>query len=120
MTRDWRKVALAALAAVALGAVCSLDAHAQAPKPGAKSAKAPASSAKAPASEAKSEAAEADDTEDAQAKDAKASAKKKRQDPVEAQRAIEGAAKLVQTGKVDQAVQSLSAVLAGGNLPPAI
>ena len=50
---------------------------------------------------------------------AKAPAKKK-QDPVEAQRGIEAAAKLLQSGKVDQAVQSLTATLSGGNLPPAV
>jgi hypothetical protein len=110
MARDWPKVALAALAAVALGAGCLPDAHAQAPKPGAKSAKAPATQAKAE---------EADDAEEAQAK-TPAAAKKKQQDPAEAQRAVEGATKLLQAGKTDQAVQSLSAVLAGGNLPPAI
>src|SRR5262245_49075499 len=50
---------------------------------------------------------------------AKAPAKKK-QDPVEAQRAIEAATKLLKAGKADQAVQSLSATLGGGNLPPAV
>ena len=49
-----------------------------------------------------------------------APAKKKRQDPAEAQRAIEAAAKLLETGKADPAVHALTAVLAGGNLPPAI
>jgi len=49
----------------------------------------------------------------------KASAKKK-QDPVDAQRAIEAATKLLNAGKVDQAVQALSVALAGGNLPPAV
>src|SRR5262245_6322610 len=47
-------------------------------------------------------------------------AKAKKQDPVEAQRAIEAASKLLQSGRVDQAVLSLSATLAGGNLPPAL
>jgi hypothetical protein len=47
-------------------------------------------------------------------------AKAKRQDPVEAQRAIEAATKMLRAGKPDQAVQSLSATLAGGNLPPAV
>jgi len=49
----------------------------------------------------------------------KAAAKKK-QDPVEAQRVIEAARKLIDAGKADQAVVSLSSTLAGGNLPPAI
>jgi hypothetical protein len=51
--------------------------------------------------------------------DSKAPAKKK-QDPVEAQRAIDAAAKLLQAGKADPAVQSLTATLSGGNLPPAV
>src|SRR5262249_58609784 len=37
----------------------------------------------------------------------------------EAQRAVEHAAKLIDAGKTEQAVQALSATLAGGNLPPA-
>ncbi len=45
---------------------------------------------------------------------------KKRQDPVEAQRAIEAALKLLEVGKPDQATQALTTVLNGGNLPPAI
>jgi len=108
MARDWRKVALAVFAAAALGAVCTLEAHAQATKPGAKSAKSPDAEA------------ESDGAEETQAKEAKAPAKKKKQDPVEAQRVIEGATKLLQAGKADQAAQSLSAVLSGGNLPPGI
>jgi hypothetical protein len=44
----------------------------------------------------------------------------KKQDPVEAQRAIEAAARLLKSGKAAQAVQSLSTTMAGGNLPPAI
>ena len=48
------------------------------------------------------------------------SAKAKKQDPVEAQRAIEAASKLLKSGKAEQAVQSLSTTMAGGNLPPAI
>lgn len=47
-------------------------------------------------------------------------AKAKKQDPVEAQRAIETAGKLVKSGKAEQAVQSLTATLAAGNLPPAV
>lgn len=52
--------------------------------------------------------------------DKEPAAKVKKQDPVEAQRAIEAAGKLLKSGKVEQAVQSLSATLAGGNLPPAV
>jgi cell division septation protein DedD len=47
-------------------------------------------------------------------------AKAKKQDPAEAQRAIEAAGKLLKSGKAAQAAQSLSATMAGGNLPPAI
>ena len=84
--------------AAVLGAACVLGAHAQATN-------------------------EAPDAEEAKApvgEQPKASAKKKKQDPVDAQRAIDAAAKALQAGKVDQAVQALSATLAGGNLPPAI
>jgi SPOR domain len=54
------------------------------------------------------------------AKEKEPAAKVKKQDPVEAQRAIEAAGKLLKSGKIEQAVQSLSATLAGGNLPPAV
>src|SRR5512145_477791 len=47
-------------------------------------------------------------------------AKTKKQDPVEAQRVIEAAGKLLKSGKAEQAVQSLTAALAGGNLPPGV
>lgn len=112
MTRDWRKVALAVLTAAALGSVCALDTHAQSGKQPAKAAKAPA---KAPQAE---EDAQAD--EQADAEKAKPAAKKKRQDPAEAQRVVEAAHKLLQGGKADQAIQTLTGTLAGGNLPPAI
>ena len=69
---------------------------------------------KAPAKEADAEHAE--EGEDA----AKKPPKKKRQDPVEAQRAIDAALKLLEAGKSDQAAQALTTVLGGGNLPPAI
>jgi cell division septation protein DedD len=45
---------------------------------------------------------------------------KKKQDPAEAQRAIEAALKQLQAGRAEQAVQALTATVAGGNLPPAI
>jgi cell division protein FtsN len=45
---------------------------------------------------------------------------KKKQDPAEAQRTIDAALKQVLAGKVDQAVQAVSATMAAGNLPPAI
>jgi SPOR domain len=47
-------------------------------------------------------------------------AAKKKHDPAEAQRAVESAGKMLAAGKTDQAIQVLSATLAGGNLPPAI
>lgn len=98
MARDWWRVVLAALATAMLGAACVLGAHAQATneEPDAEEAKAPAG------------------------EQPKASAKKKKQDPADAQRAIDAAAKALQAGKVEQAVQALSATLAGGNLPPAV
>lgn len=53
--------------------------------------------------------------------EAKAETKaKKKQDPAEAQRTIETALKQLQAGRVDQAVQALSATMGGGNLPPAL
>lgn len=52
--------------------------------------------------------------------DKEPAAKTKKQDPVEAQRAIEAAGKLLKSGKAVQAVQSLTATLAGGNLPPGV
>ena len=113
MTRDWRKVALAVLAAAALAAVCAIGSRVEAQQT-AKAAKAPAKSAPP---EAKKD--DADDGEEEPAK-APAAAKKKKQDPAEAQRAIDAAAKLLQGGKAEQAAQALTAFLAGGNLPPAI
>jgi hypothetical protein len=104
MARDWRKLAIAALAAAVLVPSCAVHSHAQASKQPARLAK--ASDKATPA------ASKADDN-------AKAAAKK-RQDPVEAQRTIEGASKLLQAGKAEQATQALTATLAGGNLPPPI
>lgn len=49
-----------------------------------------------------------------------AQAAKKKPGPADAQRAVDNAAKLIDAGKTEQAVQALSATLAGGNLPPAI
>lgn len=113
MTRDWRKVALAVLAAAALASVCAVGSSAEAQQ----TAKAAKASAKSAPPDAKKD--DADDGEEEPAK-APAAAKKKKQDPAEAQRAIEAAAKILQGGKAEQAAQSLTAVLAGGNLPPAI
>jgi tetratricopeptide (TPR) repeat protein len=59
-------------------------------------------------------------SDDEPAAEKEPAAKLKKQDPVEAQRAIEAAGKLLKSGKIDQAVRSLSGTLAGGNLPPAV
>src|SRR5262245_6006060 len=93
MARDWRRAMLAALAAIMLGGVCALGAFAQ--------------QAEEEPDEAKSETKA----------DSKA---KKKQDPADAQRTIDAALKQVLAGKLDQAVQALSATMSGGNLPPAI
>ena len=106
MARDWRKVALAVLAAIALALGSSVEAQ-QARQPSAKANKAPPK-------------AEPQENEESEEGEAKAPAKKKRQDPAEAQRSIEGASKLLQAGKADQATVALTSTLAGGNLPPAI
>ena len=108
MARDWRKVALAVLAAATLASVCVLGSRVEAQQT--------AKSAKAPAKSSPPQAKKDDDDEE----QGKAPAKKKRQDPVEAQRAIDAADKLLQGGKAEQAAQALTATLAGGNLPPAI
>jgi tetratricopeptide (TPR) repeat protein len=106
MTGDWRRLALAAWAAAAVAVACVTHTQAQAP---------------AQATAKKDQAKEADAEQPAD--DAEATAKKpvkKRQDPVEAQRTIEAALKLLEVGKPDQATQALTTVLNGGNLPPAI
>ena len=110
MARDWRSLALAALAAAALALTGVLGAEAQT------SAKA---RAKAAPKKAQKAAEPADDDEPEELKP-EAKPKRKKQDPVEAQRAIEGALKLLEDGKADQAVQALTATISGGNLPPAI
>jgi SPOR domain len=109
MARDWRRLAIAAIAAAGIATVFAFDAQSQAP---AKKAK-----AQAPAPQAQEDGEQAEEQQDAAPK---AAAKRKKQDPVEAQRAIDGALKQLEAGKADQAVTALSATLAGGNLPPAI
>jgi hypothetical protein len=106
MTGDWRRLALTALAAAAVAVACVTHTQAQGP--------APTTAKKDPANEADAEPP-ADGAEAGAKKPAK-----KRQDPVEAQRAIEAALKLLEVGKPDQATQALTTVLNGGNLPPAI
>ncbi len=43
-----------------------------------------------------------------------------KRDPATAQATIEASAKLLEAGKIDQAVSSLTSAISGGNLPPAI
>ena len=107
MARHWRALALATLVATAVGLAGAVSADAQEP------AKSAAKKAKA-----KAKAPEAEEAADGEA--AKTPAKKKRQDPAEAQSAMEAALKLLEAGKAEAAAQALSAVLTGGNLPPAM
>jgi cell division protein FtsN len=98
MTGDWRRLALAAVAAMVMAAVAAAPVTAQAPaKAGAK---------KAPAKEADG--------------DAQGEAKPKRQDPEEAQRAIDAAVKVLEAGKPAEAEHALTGVIAGGGLPPPV
>jgi len=106
MAGDWRRLTLTALAAAVIAVACVLPAQSQAPPK--------AAAKKQPAKEAGAEPAP--DGEEAAAK----TPAKKKQDPVEAQQAIEAALKLLEAGKPEPAVQSLTTVLTGGNLPPAI
>src|SRR5215467_3338080 len=103
MTGDWRKLALAAAAAIALAAAGVPDGAAQTPgqTPGKAGAK------KAPAKGADGEAEEG-------------AAKPKRQDPIEAEHAIAAALQQLEAGKSAEAAQALTRVLTGGGLPPAM
>ena len=109
MARDWRRLAFAIVAAAAVGFACAASGAAQEP------AKSPAKKTKA-----KAKAPESEEAEEGEEGAAKSAPKKKRQDPAEAQRAIEAALKLIEAGKAEPATQALSAVIAGGNLPPAM
>jgi hypothetical protein len=91
MARGWRRLVIAAPAAAALAMLCPAGAQSQAPPKG-----------------------------ENQEPPAKAPAKKKKQDPIEALRAIDAAQKQLESGKPDQAAAALTATLAGGNLPPPI
>lgn len=105
----WRRLALAASVAAALGMVCAVSVEAQAP---------PKSAAKA---KAKAKAAKQEEAEQAEGEDAPAKKPKKvKQDPAQAQKTIDQAVKLLEAGKASEAAQALTAVLSGGNLPPAI
>jgi hypothetical protein len=102
MWGDWRRLALAAVAAliIAVAGTASLKAQAPDAKAGAK---------KAPPNEAGGEA-EGHGGE----------AKRKRQDPDEAQRTIDAAFQQLGAGKSAEAAHALTRVLNGGGLPPAI
>lgn len=101
MTRNWLRLVLAVAIASAVCAVpfAMSPAHAQS-----------VSKKKAAAKKAAEEGQETPDGEQ----------KKKRQDPVEAQKTIEAALKLIEGGKSDAAVQSLTTTLSAGNLPPGL
>jgi len=74
----------------------------------------------AAAEEAEEEQDQAQSPAQSPAAEAQPKGGKKRQDPAEAQRAIEAALKQVQAGRADQAVQAMTATLSAGNLPPAL
>jgi hypothetical protein len=95
MARDWRRGVLATLGAAMLAAAGALGAHAQGP-------------------------AGAEPEEEAQSAAEPKSPGKRKQDPADAQRAVDTAGKHLQAGKSEQAVQTLSVTLSGGNLPPAV
>ena len=97
MTGDWRKLAVAAAAAIALAASGASQGAAQAPGK--------AAAKKAPGKEAEGEAEGG-------------AAKPKRQDPIEAERTIAAASQQLEAGKSAEAAQVLTRVLNGGGLPP--
>lgn len=107
-------VARAAFAAAVL--LCGV-AVVSAPAALAQDTEAPAK-AKAKAKASKSKAAakptDADGDDDAQA------AASGKRDPAQAQRSLDSGIKLLQAGKAEQAIQTLSTVISGGNLPPHI
>jgi cell division septation protein DedD len=102
MARAWRRSALAAVAAAILGGACATAVGVQA--------------------WAAQDEADEEPAQEQQAAPEEQSPKpgKKRQDPVEAQRAIEAALKQLQAGRPELALQSMTSTLSGGNLPPAI
>src|SRR5262249_15027580 len=97
MARDWRRAVLAALAAAMLGGAFLLGAQARAAE----------------------ESPDGEQTETAPDPQ-HGKAGRRRQAPAEPQHAIEAAKKQLQAGRAEQAVKGLTAVLSGGNLPPAI
>ena len=100
MARDWLRLVLAAAVAFAVAEpLCVMSpAVAQSTKAAKKTAK-------------KQADAEPENDEQGQPK-------KKKQDPAEAQKAIEAAHKLLESGKAEAAAASLTATLNAGNLPP--
>lgn len=112
MPRNWPRLVLASAVAVVLTAACGwLSAPGAYAEPAAatkKPAKKPVKAAKKAAPKA---ASEDDDT---------AQTKRKKQDPAEAAKAIEAAHKMLEAGKAETAVQSLSSTLQAGNLPPGL
>ena len=75
-----------------------------------------AQSIDAPAPKAAPKRAKAAPASDAQ----QATAAPAKRDPAAAQAAVEAGAKLLETGKTDQAVATLSSAISGGNLPPGV
>lgn len=110
MAREWRRAVFAALTAAMLGGACVLGAHFSTQ----------AYAANEEGEEEQDKTPAADNQPDAQSPDAQPKGGKKRQDPAEAQRAVEAALKQVQAGRAEPAVQAMTATLSGGNLPPAL
>jgi cell division septation protein DedD len=102
MARDWRLLTPVPVAAV-LGLACALS-----------------TGVLAAGKAADDKGAAAEQAEAAPSPPGAPTPSKKKHDPAEAQRTVDNAAKLLEAGKTEQAVQVLSAALAGGNLPPAI
>lgn len=110
MPRGWPRLVLAFVAAFLLATAGTMTfaaratAEPEAKKPAKKTAK--TKTAKKPSAE------ESDEAKDQH--------KRKNQDPAEAAKAIEAAHKMLEGGKAETAVLSLSGTLQGGNLPPGL
>ena len=76
--------------------------------------------APAKAKSVKAKAAAKQDAKDATADSEQPAPAPKKRDPAEAQRTLDSGIKLLQAGKAEQAVQSFSVVISGGNLPTPI
>jgi hypothetical protein len=116
MAWEWRRLALAASAAAAMGVVCAVGGEAQTPPKSASKSSASKSNAAPKAAPKAAKQEEQDQDEDSP----KPKPKKAKQDPAQAQKTIAAAAKQIEAGKAGEAAQALTAVLSGGNLPPAI